>query len=245
MSLIEQLRDQLSRAAATEGLLDDQIDVTLTPLTTEQAIGKPERQDFPIQKGKEKVIEARFRDFRGQAFSDELTANSCTVKELLDLDLLKKANQALFTAASNAVFRSLGLCAGTVHCRDAEPGQCAGELPSYIRKNFPEAKSIGLVGQQPAMAQALADAGFDLKVFDLDPDNIGKQKFGTVIIDGEQAAQYLPECDLVLATGSTLANGSIEKVLADAGSVPVVFFGISISSAASILGLRRYCPYGK
>ncbi len=244
MSVIEKLREKLGDAVSNRDILHQRVDVTLTPLTTEQAIGTPERQDFPIQKGKEKVIEARFNGFAGQAFSDELVPHSCTVAQLLEMDLSSKANQAAFTAAANAVTRSLALCDGTVHCRDKEPKMCAERLPEFVKQNYPHAKAIALVGLQPAMAQSLSDAGYELTIFDRDPDNIGKEKFGATILDGAEEAKYLPSFDLILATGSTLANGSIDQVLHDAGDVEIMFFGITIAGAAALLGMKRYCPFG-
>ena len=244
MRVIEQLREKLGDVVSSRDILNQRVDITLTPLSAEEAIGTPERQDFPIQKGKEKVIEARFNGFAGQAFSDELVPHSCTVAQLLEWDLSSKANQAAFTAAGNAIARSLALCEGTVHCRDKEPKRCAQRLPEFLTQNYPQAKTIALVGLQPAMAQALADAGYQLTIFDHDPDNIGQERFGTTILDGAEEAKYLPGFDLVLATGSTLANGSIDQVLHDAAGAEILFFGITIAGAAALLGLKRYCPFG-
>ncbi len=40
-------------------------------LNPKEAIGTPDRNDYPILKGKELIIEATFKDAKGQSFTDE------------------------------------------------------------------------------------------------------------------------------------------------------------------------------
>lgn len=48
--------------------------------------------------------------------------------------------------------------------------------------------------------------------------------------------------DLILATGTTLVNDTIDNLL---GDVPIIFYGITISGAAKLLHLNHFCPMGR
>jgi hypothetical protein len=244
VTINDRFKEEFAAIAEQNGLLDEEVLVRVKPLTAQQAIGTPERNDFPLQKGKERIIEAAFKGQAGQAFTDSFTDYRDCLSGLLGLDLTDRFNLSIFFAAANAVLRQLGLASGTIHCRDKEPTQCAPKLVEYIAEKYPEARRIALVGLQPAMAEALAPA-YDLTILDLDPDNIGRQTSGVPIQDGRRdLAQAVDGSDLVVATGSTLTNNTMDTVLAAAGDRPVVWFGITVSGAAALLGLERFCPLG-
>ena len=79
-------------------------------------------------------------------------------------------------------------------------------------------------------------------ILDMDPENIGKEKFGVVVLDGgKDAEEVLRWCDLALVTGTTVVNGTIEPILEMAGG-KVVFYRISIAGVTRLLGLERFCP---
>nr|QNO43388.1 hypothetical protein PBCIBCPC_00008 [Methanosarcinales archaeon ANME-2c ERB4] len=76
----------------------------------------------------------------------------------------------------------------------------------------------------------------------MDPENVGKDKFGVVVLDGgAKAEEVLRWCDLALVTGMTVVNGTLEPILEAAGA-KAVFYGISIAGVAELLGLERFCP---
>lgn len=244
MNTLQNFQQGFADLVSINNLLTETVQVEIKPLTAKQAIGAPARQDFPIQKGKERILEAKFKGSAGQAFTDSFRDYQGTIADLLELDLGNRFNASIFSAAANAILRHLGLVQGTVHCRDQEPSQCAPKLIEYLSNKHPDCKSVALVGLQPAMCEALAQH-YDLGVLDLDPDNIGQKMAGALIRDGRQdLAEVIGQSDLVLATGSTLGNNSIGSVLAAAGGRPVVFFGVTISGAAELLGLERFCPLG-
>lgn len=244
MNILPAFKQKFADIIIANRLLSEDVRVEIKPLSIEQAIGTPDRQDFPLQKGKERILEARFKSGAGQAFTDSFRDYKGTVADLLELDLEDRFNASVFCAAANAVLSHLGLITGTVHCRDGEPAQCAPKLIEYLAEKHPQAKRVALVGLQPAMCDALVQH-YEVNVLDLDPDNIGKQIAGALINDGRMdLARAVSQSDLVLATGSTLCNGTIDEILAAAGGRPAVFFGITISGAAQLLGLERYCPLG-
>jgi uncharacterized protein (DUF4213/DUF364 family) len=244
MTLLQSFQQGFADVAKENHLLAEAVQVQVKPLTAKQAIGLPERQDFPIQKGKERILEARFKGSAGQAFTDSFRDYEGKISDLIELDLSDRFNASVFCAAANAVLRHLNMVRGTIHCRDQEPSQCAPKLIEHLAKNHPGIKKVALVGLQPAMCEALAER-YELQVLDLDPDNIGQKKAGAFIRDGhKELREVVKQSDLIVATGSTLGNNTIDKVLAAAGQRPVVFFGITISGAAELLGLERFCPLG-
>ena len=61
--------------------------VSARPLSPEEAIGKPDRTDYPLLKGKEVMIEAVFIDARAQAFTDMPGTFQGSLHDLMGLDL--------------------------------------------------------------------------------------------------------------------------------------------------------------
>ena len=244
MSTIEAFREKFAEIVAQKGLLNQEVLVKVKPLSIEQAIGTPERDDFPLQKGKERIIEADFLGSPGQAFTDSFQDFKSDVAGLLGLDLSDRFNASVFIAAANAVLRHLGLTERTVHCRDKEPTQCAPKLVEYLRQAHPQAKKVALVGLQPAMAAVLGQV-YELAILDLDPENLGRQVGGAVVRNGAtDLAEVAAWADILVSTGSTLSNLSMDAIRRAAGDKPAVFFGITVSGAASLLGLERFCPLG-
>ncbi|MDX9788078.1 MAG: DUF364 domain-containing protein [Desulfobacterales bacterium] len=215
------------------------IQVSVRDLTPKEAIGVPEDQDYPLVKGRERLLEAEILGCRGQAFTDTPGNFSGTVKEVALLQLTDNRSRAVFIAALNALMRHLNLIEKTIHCKDASPPLCASDLVKHVQKNFGSPR-IAMLGFQPRMVEALAKT-FALRVTDLDQDNIGQRKFGVLIQGPDQTQENISWCDLVVATGSTVVNGTMDTLL---DGKPTIFFGVTISGPAVLLGQNRYCPYG-
>jgi len=248
MDILEQARKKLD-AICRERNLDRTEKVAVRALTPDEAIGATADENFVIKKGKERVIEASFREARGQAFTDAPGNWEGTLGDLLSLDLGNTGHRAVFTAGLNAVMRSLELASGTVHCKDDEPTKCGAEMPDAIHKLF-GTRRIGMIGLQPAILKEMVDAygKVGMRVADLNPDNIGQVREDLVVMDGEKELGDLVEwCDVGLATGSSVVNGTINEILerfAAAGK-PVAFFGNTISGVAALLDLKRVCPFAR
>lgn len=229
-----------------EGLLDNHVQVSAGPLTVKQAIGDPGSNDYPIQKGKERLMEAGIEDARGQAFTDDFGSFSGTLREISQLPLNSNFNRAIFVAALNASMRNLERTEHTIHCHDSGPKDCAAQLPAFIRQKYGTPR-ITQVGFQPAMISALVGE-FELRVLDLDPENIGKVRRGALIEGPEQAAEAVEWAELLTVTGTTLGNGTIDEFIDIEGrgitGVPVLFYGTTIAAAASLMGWDRFCPMG-
>jgi hypothetical protein len=221
------------------GIFDQIVTVKAKALTTEEAIGNPEADDFPLQKGKERLMQAVFRDGVGQAFTDQFGDFVGSLKEVFEIPLVNNYRRAVFVATLNAVLHHMGKVAGTVHCRDKEPAECAGRLVPYLQKQYGKV-NIGQVGFQPRMVEALSKE-FPMRLLDLDPGNIGTCKFNVLVEGPEAEEDVIAWADLLLVTGSTLANGTIDRFL---DQKPVLFYGNTIAGAAFLMNWNRFCACG-
>jgi len=237
MNTLETVRSKAVAIWEEAGIMNESIEVTAAPLTVEQAIGRPEGHDFPIQKGKEKLMEACFKGAKGQAFTDTYGNYQGRLANIALLDLAEPMSQAIFVATLNAVMRHLDQTTCTIHCKDQGPAECSKLIAENIHAAHGQPK-IGMVGYQPAMIGALSKE-FEMRVLDLDPDNIGQVKHGAMIEGGEATQEVMRWADLLLVTGTTLANGTIDMFL---NAKPVIFYGTTIAGAADIMGWKRYCP---
>ncbi|MCJ2164777.1 MULTISPECIES: DUF364 domain-containing protein [unclassified Pseudodesulfovibrio] len=236
-TILETVRDKAIELWTREDILAEPITVSAGPLTVEQAIGNPEETDFPIQKGKEKLMESNFRGARGQAFTDQYGNFKGTLSQVAALPLDNNFNRAVFVSTLNAVARSLGSAEHTIHCKDAGPKLCAQTVFDHICAEHGTCR-ITIIGYQPALAQALSSKT-QVRLIDLDPDNVGKTTHGVFVEDGDATQDAIDWCDLLLVTGTTLANDSIDLFLTDK---PVLFYGTTIAGAASLMGWSRFCP---
>ncbi len=217
-------------------LLEVHVDVKARTLSVEEAIGNPEGDDFPLQKGKERLMEAKVNGARGQAFTDLFGDYSGTLGQVANMELSNNFRRAVFVSVLNAVQASLGQCKGCVHCKDQMPSICAGKLVEYIKDKY-GAPKIAHVGFQPAMVEKMSNT-FEMRVLDLDPDNIGKTLRGAYIHGPDDTADCVDWADLLVVTGSTISNDTIGRFLT---GKPVIFFGTTISGAATLMGWERYC----
>ncbi|NMB35593.1 MAG: hypothetical protein GX989_04820 [Firmicutes bacterium] len=220
-------------------LASTKIIVDCKELTPEEAIGSPGRDDFPLQKGKEKLMQAEIDGHLGQAYTDQPGSFNGSLKEALTLPPVNNYHRAVIIAALNAVHRRTKGATSTIHCRDQGPGECSTILLDTIAKKYGNPR-IAVIGLQPAMVEQLARR-FETRVFDLDPDNIGENKHGVTIESGDYDLEEIEDwCDLFLVTGSSVVNGTIDPFLNR--KKPVLFYGTTIAAPAEYLGLDRYCP---
>ena len=231
-----------------KGLMGSAITVSAKPLTTEEAIGNPIRRDYPLIEGRERIIEARFMGARGHAFTDSPQNFEGTLSEVLGLSDDTNQNRAIYLATLNAVLRHLGMVRGTVHCKDEEPETCARHIARHIKETWGNVR-IGLVGLNPAIADALSRTfgSENVRITDRDRKNIGGEKYGITIWDGYTETEDLVKTsDLVLATGTTLGNGSFDMIwrLIRKYQKPYLFYGVTVAGISGLMGVERICPCG-
>lgn len=246
--ILEECRDRVRQLAARHNLDRAEVTVTAQPLTPEEAIGTPTRRDYPILEGKERIIEAAVLGARGQAFTDAPSDFSGQLRDVLALPLDDNRSRAIFVATMNAVMRRLGEIAGVLHCKNDEPECCAAGMARAARAKG--ARSVGLIGFNPAIAEALvSEFGPRAVCFtDLNPNNIGQCRLGVAIWDGRtETGRLIAACDLILVTGTALVNGTFDAILqsARAQNKPLVVFGITAAAVCRFMGLERWCAQAR
>jgi uncharacterized protein (DUF4213/DUF364 family) len=233
------IRERLTKIIEDNNLESEEVVIKAVPLSPQEAIGNPEDKDYPLVIGRERLMQAEFRNCFGQAFTDMYGNFSGRLSDIINMDLTNNFRRAIFISSLNAVVRYLGLTERTIHCRDNEPRQCSFELVNHIAENYGHPK-IAMVGLQPRIVEVLSPR-FELKVTDLDQGNIGTEKFGVMIQGPDKTPENLEWCDMALVTGTTVANDTIDQFRVDK---PVVFYGITIAGTAKLLGLNHWCRFG-
>ncbi|MCI8284394.1 MAG: hypothetical protein HFE90_03885 [Firmicutes bacterium] len=233
------LKDEFKKIIDTNKLNTGEIKIRSVSLSPQEAIGITERKDYPILYGREIMLQAEYDGFIGQAFTSSPADYSGSLSEILDNDIIGDPHdRALFIAAMNAVMRSVGLADRTVHCKNQGPELCAKQMVPFIKEKYGNPKILQ-VGYQPAIFQQIAE-NFDMRILDLNPDNVGSEKYGVTVEHGiDDYDDAVNWADIILCTGSTICNGSIVKYI-DIGK-EVIFYGTTLAGAAELLGLKRAC----
>ena len=247
MDLLAQAKDKFYEMM-TDGvaLPTSIIRIKARGLTPIEAIGEPKRKDFPILTGKEVMIEAECSGSFGQAYTDEPSDYEGTLSDILALPLDNTCNRGLFIATLNAVLKKNMLTSKTVHCKNDEPETCAAMLMKWLGSKVQEGNKIGLIGLQPTMLEKLSETfGPDrVLVSDLNPNVIGSEKWGVVVLDGaKDNKRIMDEADYVLVTGSAIVNGTFSDLyyyLQD-NNKPFAAFGNTISGVAALMSIPRVC----
>jgi hypothetical protein len=241
----ERLHERLLQIVERNRLLDKEITIKTHILKPTEAIGDPERKDFPLLKGKEVLMQATFMESKGQAYTDAPSEFSGPLREIIDLKLEDSRQKALFIAALNGVMRYLYPDIRTVHCKDNEPEECAQEIMRFVRTLDPS--SVGLIGLQPAMLDAMVSllGAENVLCIDRDEDNRNQVRYGVAIGWGDDKGlqKVFEASDVVLATGSSSSNGSVEDIIriSDKYNKPVYFYGVTIAGTARLMGLNHLC----
>lgn len=219
---------------------DDIVRIKAKVLSPEEAIGNPEHNDYPIQKGNEKMMQADFNGSFGVAFTDMFGDYEGSLYEIIDMELNNNYRRAIFISTINACLDWLGLVNKTNHCRDAGLVNCQKQVTGFIKEKYGNPK-IFQVGLHPRFCEALSQE-FEIRVTDIDKENIGK-KISEIIIESPEATEKNKKwCDLIFATGSTFVNESYQQFIMN--NKPTIFYGVTCAGATYLLDLIRYCPEG-
>jgi len=219
--------------------------VVSRPLSPAEALGDPERDDFPILRGKEVLMQAVYRGCCGQAFTSDRGAFRGTLSDVLRLPLQGGFERAVLISTMNAVLRYRGLIEGTVHCKDGGPKRCSQCLAEWIREQkWQEADRFGLIGLQPALLEALVAAVGADRVMVSDLAEAGSVRCGIAVQDGMDCQEIFERCAVIFITGSALANGTMDGLMESAlrHKNRTILFGTTISGPAYLLKLERWCP---
>jgi NifU-like protein involved in Fe-S cluster formation/uncharacterized protein (DUF4213/DUF364 family) len=243
-TVLEKLRQRFGHLCSEYGLLEDSVEVQARELTPEQAIGHPDHDDYPVLTGHERMIEAEFRGAKGQAFTSRPGGFSGTLAEVVGMQLTNNYRSAVLVAVVNAVCAYLAQARRAVHCRNADMVECAKDAAEFLRKRFDPCIKVFLVGLQPRLLEALAkEKEFEVRLTDLGEDLRGTKKAGVLIEPPEAASSCMDWCDVIFATGSTIANGTADELI-ESGK-PLAFYGVTCAGPAALLDLERFCPLGR
>ncbi len=239
--LYHKLSEHLQSVIHEYKLAAEYIHLATKGLTPQEAIGTPQRTDYPILNGKEVLVQAEVCGSIGQGFSDAPIDFDGTLADVLLQDMSMPHNRTLLVASLNAVLRHVGAIDHTIHCRNHEPELCAEHYAHFLLEEYGEKTRIALIGYQPALTARLAQS-FSLRVLDLNPDIVGTNRSGICIEHGTHDfhAVVAEWADLILCTGSTLCNGSFVTFLNL--KKEVIFFGTTGAAITHIFGLKRLCP---
>ncbi len=247
-STLSEAKEKFFNLLQTYNFLDNDVTVRVKSLTPEEAIGNPERRDFPIVAGKERVIEAEFQWARAQVFTDSPKEFSGKLKEAIGLPLISNGDRAIFIGVMNAVLKRLNTDLSTLHCRNNDPELCAKKISASIKEYG--AKKIGLIGLNPAILESLSNAfgPSNITATDLNGKNIGSEKYGVEIRDGNSMTEKLVETsDMVLLTGTTFVNDTFDRIWKNIKrhNRNYLIYGVTCVGICELLGLNRICPYGR
>lgn len=238
--LYDTVKNEFSKIVKVHGLEAEEVVIRAKTLSAEEAIGNPNDKDYPLIVGVERLMQAEFKGSLGQAFTDMYGNFSGRLSDIVAMDLTNNFRRAIFISSLNAVMKYAGLITRSIHCRNEEPRECSYELVKYIERTYGHPK-IAFVGFQPRMVETLSPK-FELKATDLDKNTISTEKFGIMIHGPEKTQENLQWCDIAVVTGTTVVNGTIEQFMI---AKPVIFYGITISGMAKLLGLNSFCYCGR
>lgn len=240
MDFYQELKERFSILVCQDEIWSTMVNIVhVRPLTSEEVIGKPDRDDYPLLKGREVMIQANFKGCLGQAFTDMPGNYKGTLRDIFQLPLKNNFQRAVLISSINAVLRYLKYIKNTVHCKDSEPAECANRFKEYILEQFDNPK-IAFIGLQPAIVESLATI-FKIRVVDLDKDNVGIRKNNILIEDVSHTAEILSWADIIIATGTTAVNNTLISLL---NEKPILFYGVTISGIAYLMGYQQICFCG-
>ncbi|MCK4533647.1 hypothetical protein KAU39_07640 [bacterium] len=234
------LKKEMNRIIRDYKIKDGLVKIKTKVLSPEEAIGNPEHNDYPIQKGRERLMQANFNGAHGVAFTDMFGSYEASLYEIINMELKNNFKRAIFISTINAVLCSLNLIEKTDHCKNEGLVNCQKRIVDFIRKEFSKPK-IFQAGLQPRFVEALSKE-FEVRITDMDEDNIGKKVNGVIVESPEKAEENIKWCNLIFVTGSTFVNETYKQFIVK--DKPTVFYGVTCAGAVYLLNLKRYCPEG-
>jgi len=201
--------------------------------------------EYVLMRGKEFLIDCRIDCHHGQAFTDTPKPFRGKVIDVTNLNVEgNKGERGIFFATLNAVLHTLNEVEKTIHCIGKEAEECGKLLAKHILEKFGKVK-VAHIGFQPGHVKATSQIFDTVYVTDLNPENIGKVKFGVRILDGLMNEDVIRRVDVACITGSTIVNGTLFRLLelCKRYGVKYILYGVTIKGAAKILGYNVFCPY--
>ncbi|MBP2144272.1 uncharacterized protein (DUF4213/DUF364 family) [Methanococcus voltae] len=237
------LKEVLSKLCEENNLLNEEIEIK--PINVN--LDTKNVKDYPLLNGKEFLLRAFFKNSVGDAFTtlENLAEFNGTILEVIESD----DNQKIL-ATFNAVMEHLKKTDRTKHCEGSDPEKCAEELSKYLIKTYDckDNLKIGIIGYHPAIIKQMVKTFGAENVMntDLDVNNIGRMKNEIFVMHADMNEYLVKNSDVVLATGSTTANGTIIELinLAEKYGKKIIFYGTTVAGFAKLYPIERFCAYG-
>lgn len=238
--LNEQFREALKSRLEDLGLLEEKARF----LTLDSNFVRLPSREYALMRGKEFIEHCEVRGCCGQAFTDRPRETEMRLKDVLRLNLEDVTNRALFFSALNAVMRLSGEVKRVIHCVKREAEECGEVMAREILERYGRGVRVAHIGYQPSHVEALSKL-FKVYVTDMNPENVGKVKFGVRILDSSLNREVISKADVVLITGSSLINNTLFELLdyCRRFRVPHLIYGITAIGVAKIMGLQVFCPF--
>lgn len=248
-SILENSKIKLTDILTKNKLLDAHLSVLVKTLTPEEAIGEPGRRDFPIILGKERVLEADVLGARVHVFTDSPVEFMGDLQSVLNLPLTSNRERSIYVSALNVVLKYLNRIEKTIHCRDEYPERCGKEIASQLLERYGKTE-VGIIGLNPAIAENLIETfgAENVRITDLNKQNIHSFKYGVKIWDGkEMTEELIKQSDVILVTGTTLVNGTFDHIMQCVRNFrkDYLIFGVTGAGICKLMGLNSICPYGR
>lgn len=202
--------------------------------------------EYALMRGKEFLVDCRVDHYHGEAFTDSPKPFKGKVIEVARMALGECGDRAIFFATLNAVLRAIGEIDRPIHCRKIDAERCGHHLAEYILNRFGRVK-VAHIGFQPGHVKASKAVFDEVYVTDLNPENVGKVKFGIEILDGSMNEDVIRKVDVACITGSAIVNGTLFKLLewCKGYGTKYILYGVTMKGAAKLLGYEVFCPFGQ
>lgn len=242
MDMYNVLKEKFVELVNSSCLANENVECTV--LTADFA--KLPSKEYALMRGKEVIVDCRINNIHGQAFTDTPKRFNGRIMDVAHTVLGDAGERSIFFATLNAVMRKLGLIDRTVHCRGDDPEKCGDLLAKEILKNFGKVK-LAHIGYQPGHVKATSKVFETIYVTDLNPENIGKTKFGLKIFNGSLNEDIIRKAEVACITGSAIVNGTLFEILeyCKKYGVKQVLYGVTVKGAAKILGYNVFCPLSR
>lgn len=202
-------------------------------------------EEYALVKGKEVLIRCQIDEYYGDAFTDKPRTHKERLGQMHELASGDRGDRAIFFATLNAMLHHLGMIEKPIHCKEGDPKKCGRELAEFIMDKFGKAK-VAHIGYQPGHIEACSNH-FESYVTDLNPENIGKEKFGRKILNGEKNEEVIKKVDVACITGSTVTNGTLPELIemCDTHGTEPIIYGVSAKGTLELLNMTGFCPYSR
>ena len=109
---------------------------------------------------------------------------------------------------------------------------------------------VGFIGLNPAIAENLIETfgSENVRVTDLNKQNIHSFKFGVKVWDGnEMTEELIKQSDVILITGTTFINGTFDHIMLCVQHYrkDYLIYGVTGAGICKLMGLDRICPYSR